>query len=113
MKKIHSLIYIVNILLGLVLLFDYLFIINYKMINILIYSLIGIIYILLSIKYFKTKKDINKIDNTILYIFIFSSMGLFIYNIYYQVMFSTYSFIYYNIYIFILHIIYLIYNLFK
>ena len=113
MKKVYNLMYVVNILLGLLLSFTYLFIINYKLINILFFVLMCIIYIALSYRFFRHKVAIDKLDIVILHIYLFTIMGMFIFNVLYQTLFNSYSFIYFNFYIFIIHIIYSIYNIFR
>ena len=105
MKRAYKLIYIVNILLGLILSFSYLFIINYQPINILFYIISTIIF-------YKNKKDINIIDIIVLYMYLIFTIFIFIFNILIQEK-NAYSFIYFNFYIYIYHILYIIYNYFK
>ena len=112
MKRAYKLIYIVNILLGLILSFSYLFIINYQPINILFYILLCLFYIISTIIFYKNKKDINIIDIIVLYMYLIFTMFMFIFNILIQEK-NAYSFIYFNFYIYIYHILYIIYNYFK
>ena len=113
MNRAYRLIYIINIILGLSLAFAYLFIINYKLINILIYVLLCIFYLLSTLKFYKSKKNIDKLDYIVSNIFILFLLGLFLFNIIIQKNYAAYSFIYYNVFIYIYHLIFLIYNYFR
>lgn len=110
MKRAYNFIYIVNIILGLVLAFSYLFIINYSITSIFIYIGICLTYILFSFKYFKKKKDIDTIDFVMLNIYLLFLMGIFVYNMIYQAKYEAYSLMYFNFYIYVIHIFYILYN---
>ena len=110
MIKAYKFVYLLNIILGLVFSFLYFFIINYQLINILFYVLLCLFYIFSSFKFFRNKKEISKLDYIVLNIFLFSLMGLFVYNMIYQGRYDAYSLLYYDFYIYCIHMIYIIYN---
>ena len=113
MNKSSKLIYVVNILLGLVLSFIYLFIINYSFINIFIYILLCGLYIVATIRYFKKNKKNNTFNFITLNIYLLFLMFMFIYNLINQSINNSYGFVYNNFYIYIFHILYILLNLFN
>lgn len=110
MNKPYNLVYIINLLLGLVLSFTYLFIIKYTMINILFFVLICLFYIISFYIYHKKKKDVTKLDSIVLYIYLFFTMFLFVFNVLYQGKYTAYSFMYHNIFVYINHLLFIAYN---
>lgn len=110
MNKPYNLIYIINILLGLALSFSFLFIIRYDMINILYFVLICLFYIVSFYIYHKNKKDVTKTDMFVLYLYLFFTMFLFVFNVLYQTKYVAYSFMYNNIFVYTNHLLFIIYN---
>jgi hypothetical protein len=113
MKKASKLMYLLNIALGLLLSFVYLFMINYSLINIFIFIIINILYILLIYKFYRKNKEVDRVDFMVMNIYILSVIFIFIYNIIMQMNVSSLSFIYNNFYLYIIHLIYILYNCFR
>ena len=112
MRRAYSFVYIINILLGLILAFLFLFIINYKMVSYFIFIPICIFYIVSSIIFFNKRRKIEKVDKIVLYLYLFFNMFMLIINVVLQRVFNNESFIYYNFYIYVYHLLFILYNYF-
>ena len=110
-KKVYNLFYILNILCAIMLLINYLFIYNYSSINIFIFSIFLLFYIISLIIFFKNKKEYFKIDFIMLIIYIIFMIGLFISSIIIQNLFPlSYAILDFTRLMLIPHIIFIIYN---
>ena len=112
MRRAHSFVYIINILLGLVLSFLFLFVIKYNMISYFIFIPMCIFYVISSIVFFNKRRKIELIDKIILYLYLFFTMFMLVINVVFQGIYNNESFIYFNIYVFIYHLLFILYNYF-
>ena len=112
MRRAYSFVYIINIILGLILSFLFLFIINYKALSYYMFIPLCIFYIISAIIFFKKRRKIETVDKVVLYLYLFFTMFMLIINVLLQKVFNNESFIYYNFYIYIYHMLFILYNYF-
>ncbi len=113
MKKMYNFLYLINIISGFFLLYNYLYVYetisNYKgLIMILVY----IFYLVSTILFFRKKFLIEKIDYIITGIYLLTCISIFIFSLIYQMnVTEIFSMVYMNILLIVPHILYIIYNL--
>lgn len=115
MRKAYNFIYIVNLLCGFLLFYNFLFVYetipNFK-IPILIIAFV--FYLVADILYFRKKFVINKIDLIITGIYITTCILVFIYSVIYQSgMYDIFSMVYFNTLLLVPHILYIVYNILR
>ena len=114
MKKINVILYLLNILIGIMIFTNYFFIFNPNKYSIILFILLMLFYIVILFLYFKSKKEMDKTDiifNSLFYIFMIT---LFIFSMIYQVNNNlTYNLIYFTKYMIIPHLIKVFYDILK
>lgn len=114
MKKTYTLLYLLNILAGICLVINYLFVFNNTSISPLIFIIILLFYIASIIYYFKRKKEVSYLDVIITTIYVLFITIVFIFSINYQANNpETFNMMYFSRLLILPHVIYIIYNLIK
>jgi hypothetical protein len=115
MRKTYNFIYLINIICGFLLFFNFLYV--YETIdkyNDLIFALVFIFYVVADILFFRKRFIIEKIDLTITTIYILTCLSIFIYSVYYQMMMPyVFSMVYFNLLLIIPHVLYIVYNVLR
>ena len=115
MKKMYNFLYLINIISGFFLLYNYLYV--YETIHSyreLIMVGAFIFYLLSTIFYFKKMFIIEKVDIAITAIFIITCLTVFIFSLVYQVNVpDVFSMVYLNMMLLIPHILYIVYNIIR
>ena len=115
MRKTYNFIYLINMICGFLLLFNFLFVYesisNYKE---LILGISFIFYLLSDILYFRKKRLIEKIDIIITTVYIITIVTVFMFSVYYQMVVpNIFSLVYFNLLLIIPHILYIVYNVLR
>lgn len=114
MKKIYNVFFFLNIISGILIMINYLFIFNYKDSSIPLFCILILFYIVASILYIKNKSTPNYLEYIITSIYIIYSIFIFIFSAIYQSNNSLiFSIMYYIKYLIIPNIIYVVYNIIK
>lgn len=114
MKKINIVLFLINILCGLLIFSNYFFIFNFSNISIPLALVISIFYLIVSIIFIKQNKKLEKIDiitNSIYYIFL---IFMLIFSIIYQANNNeTFNMMYFTKFLIIPHLLLIFINLVK
>ena len=115
MRKTYNLIYLINIICGFLLLYNFLFV--YESINTnkeLIFSLAFIFYVIADVLYFRKKRLVEKIDIIITTVYIITVIAVFMFSVYYQIVVpNVFSMVYFNSLLIIPHVLYIVYNVLR
>ena len=114
MKKINIVLFLINILCGLLIFSNYFFIFNFSNISIPLALVISIFYLIVSIIFIKQNKKLEKIDiitNSIYYIFL---IFMLIFSVIYQANNNeTFNMMYFTKFLIIPHLLLIFINLVK
>ena len=115
MRKAYNLLFLVNLVLGFLLFYNFLFVYEtIKEYNLVVLIIAFIFYLIVDILYFRVDRLIEKIDliNTSIYLIIVVLM--FIFSVYYQMNIpGVFSMVYFNTLLLIPHVIYIVYNVLR
>lgn len=111
MKLVYNLMYFINIICGILLSINYLFIYNYTDISLVIFCLELIIYAFFIKNYLSIKQKISKQDLLFMIVYYFIIIFIIIGSVILQaITFVLYNMVYYQLILLIPHILYLLYN---
>ena len=114
MKKIYNIFYILNIICGLLIFINYFYVFNYNNLSIILTILLLMFYIFSTIRYFKIKENIKKIDIIIFGIYIIFFISMLIFSVIYQINNpDTFNLMYYSKYLIIPHILVIMNSIIK
>lgn len=115
MRKIYNFIYLINLIVGFLLFYNFLFV--YETIekyNLLVLIIAFVFYLIADILYFRVDRLIDKIDLINTSIYIITMILIFIFSVYYQINVPyVFSMVYFNVFLLIPHIIYIVYNVLR
>ena len=115
MRKMFSFLYLVNIISGFFLLYNYLYV--YETIHSyreLIMVVSFIFYLAATILYFRKTMEIEKVDIAITAVLIATCLTVFIFSLIYQMnVTGVFSMVYLNMMLLIPHILYIVYNIIR
>jgi hypothetical protein len=115
MRKTYNLVFLINLIVGFLLFYNFLFV--YETVdkyNLLILIIAFVFYLIADILYFRVDRLIDRIDiiNTIIYIV--TILLIFAFSVYYQmIMPDVFSMVYFNTLLIIPHVLYIVYNVLR
>ena len=112
MKKLNIILYLFNILIGIMIFVNYFFIFNFNGVSIPLFILLILFYIVVLILFFKRDKTMNKLDIITYSLFYTFIIFIFIFSMIYQVNNNaTYNLLYFTKYMILPHLLLIFYNL--
>lgn len=115
MKKVYNLIFLINMIVGFILFYSFLFVYETNVSHrSLIMVSVFLIYLISDIIYFWKNRDIDKIDIINMIVYIITALLIFGYSVYYQsIVHEVFSLVYFNSLLIVPHFLYIVYNVIR